>query len=191
MQRERAKAAQTQAVEQALQVRIRTLVIRYQAFAHYEDDAFLVDHAKTHTAQLLARRDEILAAYQELHSDPVFLARMQAQDSHTYIRATFEARALAQAERIAAQPLQAQPPKRRSTVEEVRARIVARIETKAEDKIARMRKKVEKLFQAARMLDEYPDLDSNDRLRLESEFAESIFSDEEETPHGNTRKETL
>jgi hypothetical protein len=175
--------------EAALQQQLQELIAQYSEFPLYEEKEFIEQYAKTHTAELVRRKDPIIRAQVKFHQDTALIERLKEQAPNIYDRACFEVRSLALAERLAAAQPPPPLPRQRPTVEEVRARIVRRIQVDAEDKIASTKAKVDARFKVQKMLDEYPDLDSDERQQLESDLLEQILN--QEVSRGPTTKETL
>lgn len=184
--RAREANAETLAAEAAIRERIRALTIQFGPFDIYEDESHLEDYAKKNMTTLLATREEIMTAYIELHADQSFMIRLKADAPQVYTRAIFQARALARAERLAAQP---PPPRKKLTPEEFRAFLVRREEVKAADERAKARVKIENMLKAREDLAQY-DLDPDERQQLENELIDKIL-EQSEVSHGAPNKETL
>lgn len=88
--------------------RMRRLAIRYREFPHYDDPTFLAGHARLHGPDLIRRRNEILSANDSLHRPIEFIELLRTVAPEIYERALWEIRALALAERFAAEPHAAQ-----------------------------------------------------------------------------------
>ena len=95
---------------------------------------------------------------------------------------------LLRADRLAVEPATAPPPRKKHTAEEIRQRIVRRVQVQTQDQIAVTKAKAQAIQQARAELDAC-DLDPDERQQLEAELIEEILK--EEVSHGSAPKETL
>lgn len=165
----RQRAVKPSIPEEFLQ-RIDSLVLQYQDVPPYEEPARLEQYARTFGRQLLARREEILRRHHEFHRDARFVKVFKQRAPQTYLRATFEVRALARAEQLAEERR-----RRRKEREPRRATLFAQ---EAREQIAVGRKKAEAMIAARRALEKYDDLDPDDRERLLGELIEAIMCED-------------
>ncbi len=169
------------------QERVRELELQYAACPHYLQSDFLENHARKHTADLLARKDEILQGWVSFHEDVEFVDHLKQQFPHLYLMSKWEVVTLALAEKHEAAtrddgtPIN-EPPKKKLTPEEWRAKQVRRQQVKIEDKIAFAKARLESLTKARQLLDEY-DLDELNLGEMEQELTADILAPEEEDCH--------
>src|SRR5215217_3037836 len=84
------------------QARVRELELQYAACPHYLQSDFLENHAHKHTADLLARKQEILQSWASFHEDDEFVDFLKQHYPHLYLMAKWEVVSLALAEKFEA-----------------------------------------------------------------------------------------
>ncbi len=192
-QRERLRAEQERQkskreAEEKQHARVRELTLRYEALPHYENNEWLKRRAEKYNQTILRDRDRIIKENAQFHQDHSFMTYLKQQASHTYQRATWEIRLLAIAEQVDTEETSPPPPRKKHTAEEIRQRIVRRIQVQTQDQIAVTKAKALAIQEARKELDEC-DLDPDERQQLEAELIEEILK--EEVSRAPTTTETL
>lgn len=189
-QRAQAQLAEERA-RRARAERIADLVRTYHEFEHYGRDQWIADYVAIpkHQQELRANWREIVEKDREFHSDKAFIDELRACSPGTYLRATWEMRAFALADKLSATP-QIKPKKTLDEVlagiERFRRRELHKIRVKVEDHKAFMMQNLELLQEFIADLNNYP-LDEDQREDLIKEFKERLLGGEEE--HGNGFKQ--
>jgi hypothetical protein len=176
--------------------RVWELELQYTFSPHYLQSDFRETYAHKHAAELITRRDDILASFRAFHQDTAFIAYLRQYHPHLYLLSKWETICLALAEKYeaAALPDGSLPPtpapaKKKPTPEEVRAHMVRRQQVQADDKIALAKDRIEAVLKARQFLDRY-DLDEDERQQYERELTADIMAGQEEPTTNHKRPTT-
>ena len=164
------------AQEEAAQLRYRFEKLRhkYERRPHLENQGFIERFARVNRRELLQQKSRIIEAYSRLQRDQPLVELLKRDAPEIYRRAAWRMEALALAEQFDVGFGVAPRPEKRESTKEYRERMTRREVIAADDTIARARAKIEASLKVRAMLDEYPDLDPDERQRFETEVLAEI-----------------
>jgi hypothetical protein len=114
--------------------RLRKLSLEF-ANPNYSDDEWIKKHARKYATDLLQRKSKIESAYIAFHKDSTFIQYIKDEAPEVYKRTIWQFLALTEAERVDVEP----PGRRVPTPEQVRSRMLSKIDIKAKDRMERVK----------------------------------------------------